>query len=216
MPNRILKSTLTAAGIDHEKFPAIVDGYLAEKSAHADHMKRVEADKALPELVAPNFKDFDGNGEKFTAAAQEHERAVAARHQAYPAPHAHPLIAAVLSGDGQYEVYNDDAEVAEAQLAQAKADLVHRVLSDETAAIEKISPTTRHRALQYREHDITKKGKENWTEEDRRFLEDQASARDQIDEIQRRAAGLLAEIDGLTSETIIDWTKKVLEEKVTQ
>lgn len=175
-----------------------------------DHMKRVE--------------DDERNG--ITGIA---------KHQPYPAPHAHPAVMRSVdqNGNADYTIKDDGPTPAQA-LDAAKRDLSMQVDMLEASVVEAIAPVRKLRISNIRERDIISTDDKNRSgisksivskakamifggptldeqvaamrsSDDTAFLQTQVDLRTKIDVVRRRAAQAHGDIDGLTAATLPAW-----------
>ena len=204
MTFRITKSLLARAGIDPSKYGDDVALFGREIRAHREHMVRVAEDAKLSELVEPNFNDSDGNAEKFTHAVEEWTTAKMNRHQACPAPHIPSPFAEALNADGtpDFEIIDDDAEVARLRFEKKKSELLAEVTAQENDAVNKIVPFGKRRALALREATLLAIDEVERSADADEFLEQQERSRSQEAQVVRWAATQHSAIEDLTAETI--------------
>lgn len=129
----------------------------------------------------------------------------------YPAPTARPDVdQAVRRGDdgtfvADFEIV-DDGPTPEQTLRARKNALINEVARLEQGALDAAWPpgSRRHHALL--EQDAQRKEKK--TKEDRRFLDEMEARRHAVASIQRQAAAMQHEVEGLTAETVDGWRAK--------
>lgn len=128
MTEKIWKSEVSAIS----NFDAAVARHAAFVREHVAHMARVEADRK--------------NGIKGLA-----------KHQPYPAPIAHPVVARAVDRDGNanYKI-EDDGPTPEQELARKKTELIFSLSVAEKSASEAIWPLGKQRRDILRQSDIRK------------------------------------------------------------
>lgn len=144
-----------------------------------------------------------------------------AKHVACKHPVAHQLIESAIDADGNasYEIVDDGPTPAQI-LEQQKQDLELQLNMAETAAIEAIFPRRQLPLLSAKENDINAAHQQSsnrgviksllvsppeMPSEDKAFVEQMRVKRQKVSDIRRITAQALADIDGLTAETIDAW-----------
>ena len=208
MTFRINKSILVFAGIDPDKFGADVALFSNELKQHRAHMAIVEQEKALPELVEPNYNNFRQHGDKalglFDEAVKGWHDEKSKRHQAYPAPHIPSPFSDALDEDGNpcFEIVDDSAKVAELKCADRKEKLAGEVTQIENDLISKIIPPGKRRAFALLESKIHSIDEKDRSPDDATFIAEQAAAWSKIEKINQWAADLHSNIEDLTVDNV--------------
>ncbi len=190
----------------HGDFAGKVIEYGAELKLWSEHMERVARDEKNPNLVP------------------------AARHVAYPRPTADRDIELSVDENFQpnFEIL-DDGLTAEQKLAIKKNTLSNIVTAHENAALEAIVPSLKRRYFAIREAEIIRLDQsaqqafliengpattpqqledatlKSRSDEDARFMEEQAERNSKMDKIIRAAAKAHHDIEDLTAENIDAW-----------
>ena len=198
MRHKVPKSTSDSFG----DFLGKVVAHGAELKQWAEHMDRVARDAKNPNLVE------------------------AARHEPYPRPTAPADIEHSVGEDFQpnFEII-DDGLTADQKLAIKKNTLFSVVTAMENAALEAIVPSSKRRFFAIRESEVlasdrdaqlrlmdegkpmTRKQLDDValkarSDEDARFMDEQAERRIKMDDIIRRAAKMHHDIEDLTAENV--------------
>lgn len=215
MTHTLIKSAIAPqpVSLDQAKqaFGKLVDAYIHELQAWHEHDNQVKAQQPMRLQPQPDdhgeaedpafafWKDF---------AAWQAEKL--ARYEPYPAPIAHPDIAAAVAtnvgADGKviyvpdFEIVNDDP-TPEQILAAKKAFLLHAVSQAEAEAIGVILlPPGKRRQAEILEADI--RAKDNQAAAETQHLADQESRRAKVEAIVRAAAQVMSDIEDLTADNI--------------
>src|SRR5882762_5900999 len=101
---KVPKSLIASVGIGD--LARAVSDHQAEQASWAAHMARVAADSKLPPILRPQFSDFARQKDAIAAyrkAIGIYEENVSTRHQPYPAPEPHQLVAFVLANGGIFD-----------------------------------------------------------------------------------------------------------------
>jgi len=192
----------------------------------------------IPKSQIASLPDFEvrvANHASMTRQWKEHQSKVEAderngvtgpaKHVAFKAPRALPIVESAVDADGNanYRIIDDGPTAAE-KLEAKKQELEHRLRLTEETAIEAIAPRRQSHVLAIRENDIANahaarcelvqsKGfmkfltgeQPQMPADDAAFLDAQEARRQRVDAIRRVFAQALADIDALTVQTIDAW-----------
>ncbi|NEU95667.1 hypothetical protein [Bradyrhizobium uaiense] len=221
MTHQILKSALAPPPVTFDQvkqaFGNLVDTFIHEMQTWHDHDVQVKALQPMrPEPKPSDHADAEDPASAFWrdfAAWQTEKRG---RHEPYPAPLAHPDIAAsikaITGADGSvtyvpdFEIVNDDPTPAQI-FAAKKALLLNAVHHAEQEALKQTQlPLGKRRLADLREVDIRGADPRTIGAADQQHLADQESRRAKVDAIVRAAAQVTSDIEDLTTDNVDTFT----------